>query len=68
MQQGKALYFLIFLNFIAQKQKKLQITSNVRIGLDLFELFTNYGLQTADKAITGCTKITLRYFGQFPAR
>ena len=44
----------------------LKITSNFRISLDLFELATfgtNYGIQTADKDITGCTKVALRYFG-----
>ena len=49
----------------------LEITSNFRISLDLFELAifgTNYGLQTADKAITGCTKVALRYFGLFPLK
>ena len=48
----------------------LEITSNFIIYLDFFELAefgTNYGLQTADKAITGCTKVALRYFGPFPA-
>ena len=29
---------------------------------------TNYGLQKGDKAITGCTKVLLRYFGPFPAK
>ena len=32
---------------MAQKQKMLEIT--------------NYGLQTADKAITGCAKVTLHF-------
>ena len=71
MQQSKALYFLIFFNFIVQKQKILEKTSNFRISLDLFELATfgtNYGPQTADKAITGCKRVTLRYFGPFPAK
>ena len=48
-----------------------EITSNFRISLDLFELATfgtNYGLQTADKAIIGCTKVALRYFEPFPAK
>ena len=37
----------------------------------MFELATfgmNYGFQTADKAITGCMKVALRYFGPFPAK
>ena len=48
-----------------------EIKSNFGISLDLFELATfdtNYGLQTADKAITGCTKVALRYFGLFLAK
>ena len=69
MQQSEALYFLNSLfNFIVQKQKILKITSNLRIGLDLFEMInfgTNYGLQTADKAITGSTKVAVRFFGPF---
>ena len=46
----------------------LEITSNFRNSLDLFDLATfgtNYGLQTADKAITSCTKVALQYFGSF---
>ena len=38
----------------------LEITLNFRISLDLFEfatLSTNYGLQTADKAVTDYTKV-----------
>ena len=49
----------------------LEITSNFRISLDLFELAifgTNYGLKTADNTIIGCTKVALRYFGSFPAK
>ena len=49
----------------------LEIAYNFRISLDLFELVTfgtNYGLQMVDKAITGCTKVALRYFGPFPAK
>ena len=72
MQQSKALYLRkFFLNFIVQKQKTLEITSNFRISLDFSELAafgTNYGLQTVDRAITGCTKVALRYFGLFPAK
>ena len=72
MEQSKAIYSLIcFFNFIVQKLKILKITSNFRISLDLFELATfrtNYGLQTAGKAITGCTKVPLRYFGPFLAK
>ena len=40
-------------------QKMLEISLNFRISLDLFELATfgrNYGLQAADKVITGCMK------------
>ena len=68
MQQSQALYSF---NFIVKKQKILKITSSFRISLDLFELATfgrNYGLQTANKATTGCTKVALRYFGQLPAK
>ena len=80
MQQSKALFFfnfkrlLFFRNFIFQKQKTLEITSNFRISLDLFELATfgiNYGLQTADKAITGCTKVSAVFWpnpGEAPSR
>ena len=49
----------------------LKITSNFVFSLDLFELDTfgrNYDLQTANKAITGCTKVALRYFGPIPAK
>ena len=49
----------------------LEMNSNFRICLDLFELAilgTNYGFQMADKAITGCTKVNLRYFRPFPAK
>ena len=49
----------------------LEITSNLRFSLDLFELATfdtNNDLQTADEAITGCTKVVVRYFGSFPAK
>ena len=52
----------------------LEMASNLRISLDLFELAiglefgTNYGLQLADKSITGWKKVALRYFGQFPAK
>ena len=55
MQQSKVLY-LKFFNFIVQKQKILEITLNFRMSLNLFEFATfgtNYGLQTAGKAITG---------------
>ena len=48
----------------------LEIPSNFRISLDLFGLAnfgTTYSLQTADKAIAGCTKVALRYFGSFMA-
>ena len=72
MQQSKALYLkCFFLYFIVQKQKSLEITSKFITSLDLCELATfgtNYGLQTADKALTGCTKVALRYFGPFPAK
>ena len=47
------------------------MTLNFRISLDLFGLVTfgtNYGLQTADKAIKGCTKMALRYFGALPSK
>ena len=60
-----------FFNFIVQKQKMLKIKSNFRISLDLFQLATfgtNYGPQTADKAVTGSTKVALRYLGPFPAK
>ena len=53
------------------KQKKMEITSNFRISVDLFELATfdtSSYLQTANKAITGCTKATLRYFSPFLAK
>ena len=57
MQQYQALYFqFFFFNFIVTKQKILEMTSNFRISLDLIELVTfgtNYGLQTADKTISG---------------
>ena len=49
----------------------LEMTSNFRISLDSFELAicgTNYGLQTADKVITDCTKVALWYFDPFPAK
>ena len=49
----------------------LEIISNLRISLDWFKLATfstNYCLQTADKAITNCTKVALRYFGPFPVK
>ena len=49
----------------------MEITSNLRISLDLckFATFgTNYGLQTTDNAITVCTKVALRYFGPFVAK
>ena len=49
----------------------LEITSNFKINLDLFEwatFFKNYGHQTAYKAITGCTKMALRYFGPMAAK
>ena len=49
----------------------LETTSNFRTSLDLFELANfgmNYGPHTADKAITGCTKVALPYFGPFPAK
>ena len=73
MQQSKALYLKLFFffNFVVQKQKILEITTNFKISIELFELATfgtNYGLQTADKAITGCMKVVLRYFGPFPAK
>ena len=58
------------LNFFVQKQNILEITSNFRINFDLFEFATfdtNYGLQAANQAITGCTKVALRYFRSFPA-
>ena len=29
---------------------------------------TNYGLQTADKAVTGCTKVALRFYGPLPVK
>ena len=48
----------------------LEIATNFRISLDLFELATvgmNYGLQTAGKTITSCTKVTLLYFIPFQA-
>ena len=71
MQQSKALYLKKkFFNSVVQMQKMLAIPSNFRISLDLFELATfgtNYGLQTSDKAITGCTNVALRYIGPFPA-
>ena len=41
----------------------LEVTSNFRISLDLITFGMNYGLKTADKVITGCTNVTLRYFG-----
>ena len=47
------------------------MTSNFRISLVSFELATfdtNYGLQTAEKTITGCMKAALRYFGPFSAK
>ena len=72
MQQSKALYFLnLFFNFIVQNQKILETTSNFRISLDLFVLATfgtNYNLQTANKAITGCTKVAQWYFFPFLAK
>ena len=49
----------------------MELTSNFRINIDLFELTifaTNFDLQTADKAIKGCMKQALRYFGPFPAK
>ena len=49
----------------------LEKTSNFRISLDLFELATigtNFDLQTAGKALTGCTKMAPRYFGPFLAK
>ena len=49
----------------------LEITSSFRISLDFFGLATfgaNYGLQIANKAITGCTKVAVRYFGPFSAK
>ena len=60
-----------FFNFIVQNRKMLEITSNFKITLDLFELATfgkNYGLQMADKTITGCTKLALRCFCPIPAK
>ena len=42
-----------------------EIILNFRISLDLFELATfdmNYGLQTANKTVTCCPKVALRYF------
>ena len=61
MQQNKSL-------LLCKSKKMLEITS---IRLNLFELATfgtNYGLQMAGKAITGCTKVVLRYFVTFPAK
>ena len=49
----------------------LEIKSNFIISLDLFELTTfgmSYNLLTADKAVPDCSKVALRYFGQFPAK
>ena len=43
----------------------LEIKSNFRISLDLFELATfgmNYGLQTVNETVTRCPKVALRYF------
>ena len=74
MQQSKALYlnnFFKTINFILQKQKMLEITSNIKISLDLFELATfgtNYGLETAGKTITGCMKVSLQYFSPLTAK
>ena len=52
---------VIFLfNLIVQKQNMLQIPSNFRISLDLFEwapIGTNYGLNTADETITVCNTV-----------
>ena len=41
------------------------------MSLDMFEVATfstNYGLKTAEKDITSCTKLALRYFVLFPAK
>ena len=49
----------------------LEITLNFKNSLDLYELATfgtNYSLQTADKAITDCTKVALRYLSPFPVK
>ena len=49
----------------------LEIISSFKISLDSFEFATfgtNCGLQMEDKAITGCRKVALRYFGPFPAK
>ena len=49
----------------------LDITSNFRMSLDLFELATfgtNYGLQIADKAVTYGEEVALRYFGPCPGQ
>ena len=63
---GSILFF--FFNFIVQKPKMLEITSNCKISLDFFELATfgtNYGLRTAYKVIIGCMKVALRYLAVF---
>ena len=60
---------LVFL--ILLKQKLLEIKSNFRISLDLFELTilgTNYGLQTANETVTCCPKVALRYFVPLAAK
>ena len=53
MQPSEVLYFF---NLIGQKQKMLEIKSEIRISLGLFELAifgTNYGLQTSPTPVHG---------------
>ena len=49
----------------------MEIKSNFRISLDLFELATfgtNYGLQTVNETVTRCPKVALRYFVPLAAK
>ena len=49
----------------------LEIKSNFRISIDLFELAnfgTNYGLQTVTETVTRCPKVALRYFVPLAAK
>ena len=49
----------------------LEIKSNFRISLDLFELAnfgTNYGFQTVNETVTRCPKVVLRFYDPLAAK
>ena len=49
----------------------LEIASNFKISLDLFELVTfgtNYDPQTVNETVTRYPNVALRYFGPLPAK